>query len=157
MPKFFPMLEASCWVINSPIVTDQGFQIYRASTGIIYTGGPYLQSLITTADPDQIGLLKLRLLVSLLSHIPYLLYSHVLKSPNNPELDIILPPLPQGDDSRLDPRLFEHALFGGFINFLDVTPGSQLISYILDSEDNWRDPFRDSLVKKFPKLIKTAP
>jgi hypothetical protein len=113
---------------------------------------------LSSSEPDRINLLKLKLLVSLLSHIPYLLYSVFLRSPANPELPLLLPALPPGDDSRLDPRLFEHYLFGGFINFPDVTPGSQLISYILNHQgDNWRDPFRDTLIKKFPKLIKTTP
>ena len=110
---------------------------------------------MTLGHADERDQLKLKILVSLLSHVPYMMYVSMLQSPENPEYDFVLPPLQ--DDSILDPRLFEHALFGGFINFSDVAPGSQLVEYILNHADNWRDPFKDTLIKKFPKLIKTTP
>ena len=54
-------------------------------------------------------------------------------------------------------RYFEHELFGGFINFAEITPGSQIVSYILNAEDNWRDPFKETLLRRFPKLVKEQP
>jgi hypothetical protein len=136
-------------------VSDTTFEIFRTNSGLIYIGAPYLSSLLSQNKEESLGLLKVKLLVSLLSHTPYLLYASLLRPGEHQDSSFPLPPLQ--DDTRLDPRLFEHALFGGFINFSQVAPNSQLIDYILNHEDNWRDPFRDNLINKFPKLIKSTP
>ena len=46
---------------------------------------------------------------------------------------------------------FEEFMMGGFIDFAQLESDSELVRYLL-SGDSWRDPFKDTLVKKFPKL-----
>jgi hypothetical protein len=134
-------LVESIVILQDSIISNISFDIYRTSSGDTYISETH--ALALGDDSDESLLLKLKVIISLVSQIPKLLVKNALKE--------------EREETLLHFRFFEHELFGGFINFSEITPGSQIVRYILHAEDNWRDPFKETLLRRFPKLVKEQP
>jgi hypothetical protein len=118
-------------VVNEPLITREcKFEVYRTQTGFIYVSADYLAS--NLANQAKWKTLQIKLLVSLLSCVPTIIAS------NDSEISVL-----ELEDCKLEFSLFEHWLFGGFLDFTLGVLSSQLIDYVLDYEENWRDPFGD--------------
>ncbi|TNV82161.1 hypothetical protein FGO68_gene15683 [Halteria grandinella] len=143
--KVYEKLKQFCIILDQPLITDKNFEMYRTNSGLTYLGQAYVKALVSSDIDQDHDFLKFKLLSGLLSQVPIILATHFRDE------------LPQNcvyDETWLHPRFFEHQLFGGFFDFKEVLPGSQIINYVLNFTDNWRDPFGDALVNKFPKLVK---